>query len=139
MLRTSILDRMCAPLCNAVTGRALDLADRRRLERLEHANLFVVPLDDERHWYRYHHLFADVLRQRLRQEHPDLVPALHRRASGWFEREGLVAEAIHHALAAQDWERAIRLIESNGVTVVLGRQVQTMLGWIDRASGGAGA
>ena len=129
LLETSILDRMSAPLCNAVTERT---DGQTALERLEHANLFVIPLDDERHWYRYHHLFVEVLRQRLRQEHPDLVSVLHRRACGWFEREGLVGEAINHALAAQDWERAVRLIESNGVTVVLGRQVQTMLGWIDR-------
>ena len=129
LLRTSILDRICAPLCNAVTGHA---DGQTTLERLEHANLFLVPLDDERHWYRYHHLFADVLRQRLSQTQADLVPELHKGASGWFEEEGLVPEAIHHALAAQDWERAIRLIESNGVAVVLGRQVQTMLAWIDR-------
>src|SRR5215210_1756498 len=129
LLETSILDRMRAPLCNAVTERA---DGQTALERLERANLFVIPLDDERHWYRYHHLFLDVLRQRLRQEHPDLVSVLHRRACGWFERQGLVGEAINHALAAQDWERAVRLIESNGVTVVLNQQVQTMLGWIDR-------
>jgi LuxR family transcriptional regulator, maltose regulon positive regulatory protein len=129
LLETSILDRMSAPLCNAVTGRT---DGQTALERLEQANLFVIPLDDERHWYRYHHLFVDVLRQRLRQERPDLVSALHRRACGWFERQGLVGEAINHALAAQDWERAVRLIESDGITVVLGRQVQTMLGWIDR-------
>jgi LuxR family maltose regulon positive regulatory protein len=129
LLETSILDRMRASLCNAVTGRA---DGQTALERLEHANLFVIPLDGERHWYRYHHLFVDVLRQRLRQEHPDLVSVLHRRACGWFERQGLVGEAINHALAAQDWERAVRLIESNGVTVVLNQQVQTMLGWIDR-------
>jgi LuxR family maltose regulon positive regulatory protein len=129
LLETSILDRMSAPLCNAATGRA---DGQTALERLEHANLFVIPLDDERRWYRYHHLFADVLRQRLRQEHPDLVSVLHRRACGWFERQGLVGEAINHALAAQDWERAVRLIESDGVTVVLGSQVQTMLGWIER-------
>jgi LuxR family transcriptional regulator, maltose regulon positive regulatory protein len=129
LLETSILDRMSASLCNAVTGRA---DGQTALERLEHANLFVIPLDDERHWYRYHHLFVEVLRQRLRQERPDLVSVLHRRACGWFERQGLVGEAINHALAAQDWDRAVRLIESNGVTVVLNQQVQTMLGWIDR-------
>src|SRR5919107_1947055 len=129
LLETSILDRMSAPLCNAIIGRA---DGQTALERLEHANLFVIPLDDERNWYRYHHLFVEVLRQRLRQEHPDLVSVLHRRACEWFERQGLVGEAINHALAAQDWERALRLIESNGVTVVLSRQVQTMLGWIDR-------
>jgi LuxR family maltose regulon positive regulatory protein len=129
LLETSVLDRMSASLCNAVTGRA---DGQTALERLEHANLFVIPLDDERHWYRYHHLFVDVLRQRLRQEHPDLVSVLHREACGWFERHGLVGEAINHALAAQDWEQVVRLIESDGIAVVLGRQVQTMLGWIDR-------
>jgi LuxR family maltose regulon positive regulatory protein len=128
LLETSVLDRMCAAVCDAVTG----LNDgQATLERLEQANLFVIPLDDERQWYRYHHLFADVLRQRLRQEHPDLVPELHKRASGWFEDEGLVPEAVRHALAAQDWERAIRLIEASGMEVVLGQQGQTLLGWID--------
>ena len=128
LLEISILDRMCAPLCNAVTGHA---DGQTALERLEHANLFVIALDDERRWYRYHHLFADVLRQRLSQRQVNWVPELHKRASGWFEEEGLVAEAIHHALAAQDWERAVRLIESSGIAVLLGKQVQTMLGWID--------
>jgi LuxR family maltose regulon positive regulatory protein len=128
LLETSILDRMCAPLCNAVAGHT---DGQTTLERLEHANLFVIPLDDERRWYRYHHLFADVLRQRLSQTQADLAPELHRRASAWFEEEVLIAEAIRHALAAQDWERAIRLIESGGMAVVLSQQVRTMLGWID--------
>jgi LuxR family transcriptional regulator, maltose regulon positive regulatory protein len=128
LLETSVLDRMCAPLCNAVTGRT---DGQTTLERLEHANLFVIPLDDERRWYRYHHLFADVLRQRLQQTQAGLAPELHKGASGWFEEEGLVPEAIHHALAAQDWELAIRLIESSGMTVVLRQQGQTLLGWID--------
>jgi LuxR family transcriptional regulator, maltose regulon positive regulatory protein len=128
LLETSILDRMCASLCNAVTAHT---DGHTTLERLEQANLFVIPLDDQRRWYRYHHLFADVLRQRLHQEQPDLILELHRKASGWFEEEGLVPEAIHHALAAQDWERAIRLIESSGMAVVLSQQVRTMLGWID--------
>jgi LuxR family maltose regulon positive regulatory protein len=127
LLHTSILDRMCAPLCNAVTGHT---DGQTTLERLEHANLFVIPLDGDRRWHRYHHLFADVLRQRLNQEHPDLAPELHKRASGWFEEEGLVPEAIDHALAAQDWERSVRLIEASGMAIVLSRQVQTMLGWI---------
>ncbi|MDQ3854974.1 MAG: helix-turn-helix transcriptional regulator, partial [Chloroflexota bacterium] len=129
LLETSILDRMCAPLCNAVTEHT---DGHTTLERLEQANLFVIPLDEERRWYRYHHLFADVLRQHLHREHADLVPELHKRASGWFEGEGLVSEAIHHALAAQDWERAVRLIEATGMTVVLSRQVQTVLGWIEK-------
>jgi LuxR family maltose regulon positive regulatory protein len=128
LLKTSILDRMCAPLCDAVTGHT---DGQTTLERLEQANLFLVPLDDERQWYRYHHLFADVLRQRLSQTQTESVPALHQRASGWFEEEGLVPEAIHHAVAARDWERAIRLIEAIGMRVVLSRQVQTVLGWTD--------
>ena len=82
LLETSVLDRMCAPLCIAVTGHA---DGQTTLERLEHANLFLVPLDDERHWYRYHHLFADVLRQRLQQTQVGLAPELHKRACGWFE------------------------------------------------------
>jgi LuxR family maltose regulon positive regulatory protein len=128
LLRTSVLDRMCASLCEAVTAGG---NHQEILEHLEHANLFVIPLDADRGWYRYHHLFADVLRQRLLQEHPDLLPALHKRASGWFEEEGLVTEAVHHALAAQDWVRAVRLIEASGMEVVLGQQVQTVLGWIE--------
>jgi LuxR family transcriptional regulator, maltose regulon positive regulatory protein len=127
LLETSILDRMCAPLCNAVTGHT---DGQTTLERLEHANLFVILLDDERQWYRYHHLFLDVLRQRLSQTQVDRVPELHQRASAWFEQQQLVSEGIHHALAARDWERAVRLIESSGVTVVLNQQVQTVLGWI---------
>jgi LuxR family maltose regulon positive regulatory protein len=128
LLQTSILDRMCAPLCNAVT----ELTDgQTTLERLEQANLFVIPLDGDRRWYRYHHLFADVLRHRLHQEPPDLVPALHKRASEWLETEGLVPEAIHYAMAGQDWTLAIRLIEASGMAIVLSQQVRTMLGWID--------
>jgi LuxR family maltose regulon positive regulatory protein len=137
LLQTSILHRMCASLCTAVvpreesrhSDRAAD--SQAMLEYLEHTNLFVVPLDEDRRWYRYHHLFADALRQRLGQEHPELHPALHRSASGWFEGEELHTEAIHHALAARDWERAIRLIESSGMTIVLAQQVRTVLGWID--------
>jgi LuxR family maltose regulon positive regulatory protein len=137
LLRTSVLRRMCASLCVAVVrgeeGVHTDAVAHGQavLEYLEHTNLFVVPLDEDRGWYRYHHLFADVLRQRLRQERPELLPALHLSASGWFEGRGLHTEAIHHALAARDWERAIRLIESSGTTVVLAQQVQTVLGWID--------
>ena len=99
--RTSILDRLNGPLCDSLaeqedekvsgTGQAM-------LERLQRANLFISPLDEERRWYRYHHLFAEVLRARLQVEEPDLLPALHRRAGAWFEREGRNAEAIEHAL-----------------------------------------
>jgi LuxR family maltose regulon positive regulatory protein len=128
LLNTSILDRMCASLCEAVTGNG---DSQEILEHVEHANLFLDPLDDVRGWYRYHQLFADVLNQRLRHEHPDLAPELHRRASAWFEGQGLMLDAIPHALAGHDLARAVRLIESAGLTVVLNHHVQTLLTWID--------
>ena len=101
------------------------------LEHLEHTNLFVVSLDDERHWYRYHHLFTDMLRQRLRQTQANLVPELHRRASAWFEQQGLETEAIQHALAAADWERTTRLLVHFLPPVAFGGQFHTALGWLD--------
>ncbi len=91
----------------------------------------MIPLDHERRWYRYHHLFADVLRQRLLRESPDVVFELHRRAGVWFERQGLMSEAARHALAAGRWEHAADLIEGHGLPVILGGQVRTVLGWID--------
>ncbi|HEY9376771.1 MAG TPA: AAA family ATPase, partial [Jiangellaceae bacterium] len=108
LIRTAVLDRLHGPLCDAVTG-GTDGA--RMLEELERGNLFVVPLDTERSWYRYHHLFADVLHARLLAEHPDQVPDLHQRASAWFAARGLVADAVRHALAAEDFDRAAYLIE----------------------------
>ncbi len=108
LLRTSILDRMTGPLCDAVAGQG---GGRATLEMLDRANLFVVPLDDRRQWYRYHHLFADVLRTRLVDEDPDLVSELHRMASTWFEQHGERADAIEHALAGGDFERAADMIE----------------------------
>ena len=86
LLQTSILDRLCGALCDAVTGQE---DGKEMLERLERGNLFVVPLDDERQWYRYHHLFADVLQAHLMEAQPDQLPALHRRASAWYEQNGL--------------------------------------------------
>ena len=128
LLRTSILDRMCASLCEAVTGvrHSQDV-----LEQIEHANLFIDPLDDERSWYRYHQLFADALNQRLQHDHPEVVPELHRTASTWFADRGLMLDAIPHAFAAGDLDRAVHLIESAGMAVALNHQVQTLLAWID--------
>src|SRR5262249_49176709 len=101
------------------------------LADLERANLFVVPLDDERMWYRYHHLFADLLRHRLTSGVPaETVAGLHRRASIWYERQGLVAEAVQHALTAADEARVADLIEQHGVRIIVGGQVQTVLGWL---------
>jgi LuxR family transcriptional regulator, maltose regulon positive regulatory protein len=127
LLETSILDSLSGPLCDAVTGRN---DGQRMLERLERENLLVVPLDDERDWYRYHHLFADFLRSRLERERPERLRPLHLRASEWFEENALVAEAVRHALSAGDHERAARLMESSvGQTWYLG-EVMTLLGWL---------
>jgi LuxR family transcriptional regulator, maltose regulon positive regulatory protein len=110
LLQTSILERLCGPLCDAVTG---DSDGQGMLEGLERANLFLVPLDEERRWWRLHHLFADLLRARMLQLQPDLVPELHRRAAGWCEQHGLVDEAIRHAVAAGDTPWAARLVEQH--------------------------
>lgn len=117
LLQTSILERMCAPLCNAVTDRTDSQA---LLGKLQQQNLFVIPLDDERHWYRYHHLFAEVLRARWQQattSSSDGMVELHRRASLWYEQEGLMAEAVGHALATGTFAQAARLIEQMGMMV----------------------
>ena len=140
LLRTSVLDRLSASLCAAVLeptepglAASSDLSAQQQLEALERANLFVVPLDTERHWYRYHHLFADVLRQRLaRTESSAAIAALHERASVWFESNGLVAEAVQHALMLPDGLRAAQLIERHGLRVIVGGQIQTVLGWLSR-------
>ncbi|MDQ3905670.1 MAG: helix-turn-helix transcriptional regulator, partial [Actinomycetota bacterium] len=108
LLQTAMLDRLHGPLCDAVTSQEDGQA---RLEALHRGNFFVVPLDDQRHWYRYHHLFADVLAAQLRVEQPDLVTTLHRRASAWYEQHGSSADAICHAMAAKDFRRAADLLE----------------------------
>jgi LuxR family transcriptional regulator, maltose regulon positive regulatory protein len=108
LLETSLLERLSGPLCEAVTGRADSQA---LLEQAERANLFLHPLDEERGWWRYHHLFADLLRARLQREEPERVPELHRAAAAWHEAQGLADEAIGHALAAGDATWAARLIE----------------------------
>ncbi|MFZ1475609.1 MAG: LuxR C-terminal-related transcriptional regulator, partial [Anaerolineae bacterium] len=135
LLRTSILDRLCGPLCDAVL---LDTAasGQETLEYLEHANLFIVPLDDERRWYRYHHLFADLLRQRLHQSTATSargegrgVVELHSRASQWYEDHGLELEAFQHAAAANDVGRAEHLIDEKGLHLHL-RGVAAILDWL---------
>jgi ATP/maltotriose-dependent transcriptional regulator MalT len=110
LLETSVLDRLSGPLCDAVTGQADSQA---LLERIERANLFLVALDDERRWWRYHRLFADLLRARLQQAQPDRVPALHRNAAAWLEQHGLVDEAVRHAVAAGEVDWAARLVEQH--------------------------
>ena len=100
------------------------------LEALERGNLFVVPLDDKRHWYRYHHLFADLLQAHSREEQPDQVLTLHRRASEWYEQNGLLSQAIRHAFAAQDFERAADLVELAWQAMNRNYQSATLLGWL---------
>jgi len=126
LLQTSILDRLNGSLCDAVTGQP---GGQARLEALQRGNLFLIPLDDRRHWYRYHHLFADVLRAHLIAEQPEQLPVLHRRASAWYERDGSASEAIRHALAARDFERAAALIERALPAMRQTRQEATLLSW----------
>lgn len=111
LMETAILDRMTAPLCDRLTGRQ---DGRQMLETLENGNLFVFGLDDQRTWYRYHHLFADFLRIRLRTDLPEAVDGLYDRASAWFEENGLPAEAVRHAIAGKRLRRAARLLELSG-------------------------
>jgi len=127
LLQTAMLDRLNGPLCDAVTGQQ---EGGERLEALERGNFFVVPLDDKRQWYRYHHLFAEVLHTHLLAEQPDQVAVLHQRASEWYEQQGSAVEAIRHALAAGDFERAAGLIERTLPIMQRTRQEATVLGWL---------
>ena len=114
LLKTSILDRLSGSLCDAVCfGSAGTANGQEMLETLDRSNLFIIPLDEERCWYRYHHLFADLLRQRLRQTQPDQLLTLHHRASEWYVRRGFADDAIDHALKGGDYERAADLIDIN--------------------------
>lgn len=132
LLRTSILDRMCGSLCDAVL-RDPSLPGQETLEYLEHANLFIVPLDSERRWYRYHHLFGDLLRQRLGKHLTQKeVAELHIRASEWCEQNGLMREAFHHALSAGEFEQAAHLAESAWQGMERNFQTLAWLGWVKK-------
>jgi LuxR family maltose regulon positive regulatory protein len=136
LLRTSILERLCGSLCDAVLAES-STSGQENLEYLEHANLFLIPLDDERRWYRFHHLFADLLRQRLqksvssRQHDGVSVNELHIRASRWYEENGYEAEAFHHAAAAGEVDRAARLIEGKGVPLYHRGALVPVLNWLE--------
>jgi LuxR family transcriptional regulator, maltose regulon positive regulatory protein len=131
LLRTAILGRLCGQLCDAVLPSPAGTG-QKTLEHLEHVNLFIVPLDNERRWYRYHHLFRDLLGQRL-GEHctAEEITALHIRASEWFENNGLMLEAFQHAAAANDVDRAERLMESRVMGLHLRSVTSTILNWLD--------
>ena len=128
LLETSILDRLGGPLCDAVTGRD---DGRSMLELLERSNLFVVPLDASRQWYRYHHLFADLLRTHLLAERPADVAALHRRAGEWYDAAGEPVPAVRHLLAAGDLARAADVVERSVATLLRDRQEATVRRWLD--------
>ena len=128
LLQTSVLSRLTGPLCDAVTGQD---GGKAMLEALERGNLFLVPLDDRRRWYRYHHLFGDVLQARLLDEGPDRVRALNARASDWYERNGDPSAAIDHALAAEDVERAADLVERAIPALSQARQEATLRRWFE--------
>jgi LuxR family maltose regulon positive regulatory protein len=127
LLRTSVLERLTGPLCDAVTAGA---GGRAALLALERANLFLVPLDDRRQWYRYHRLFADVLHAHLLDEHAEEVPELHRRASAWFAANGDVPQAIEHVLMSGDWGRAADLMESAVPAMARERREGELARWV---------
>lgn len=131
LLRTSILDRMCGSLCEAVLGADGSVNGTEILEQLEHRNLFVVPLDHERHWYRYHHLFRELLLHHLNRAELEQVFEYHRRAARWYEQKGLAAEAIEHAIAAQDFNWAADLIEREVQTINLRVESAILLTWLE--------
>jgi LuxR family maltose regulon positive regulatory protein len=143
LLQTSVLERLTAPLCDELVGireQEEDLihtpstpldTSQKILEYLESANLFLIPLDDQRKWYRYHRLFVDLLRQRLRQEYPQLLTMLHARASSWYEHKGYATEAIDHALKAKDYERGADLIEANIEATLMRSEIPTAMQWLE--------
>jgi len=129
LLQTSILDRMCAPLCDTILLDA-SINGQEMLEYLERSNLFIISLDNERHWYRYHHLFAELLQSRLARAYPDQIADLHRRASDWHAGNKLFYEAITHAITAKDWTRAAEILERLDELRLSG-ETKTQLGWFE--------
>lgn len=129
LLQTSILGRFCGALCTAMTGQGNGFAI---LERVEQLQLFIIPLDDEREWFRYHHLFASHLQRRLERDHPERIRALHFTAAEWFEQHGFAEEAVSHALAAGDEEYAVRIVEATAMWFVERSYMATLLGLVSR-------
>jgi LuxR family maltose regulon positive regulatory protein len=137
LLYTSILERLSAPLCDALLadGDHTQLSGQSdshaMLDRIERANLFLVPLDDERVWYRYHHLFADLLRARLDQLYPKLSQQLHLRAAAWLAEAGMTVEAVNHTLSAGEYDRAARLVERNTTRLLAQGELNSLMAWIE--------
>lgn len=134
LLQTSILDRMCGDLCDAIVDSSNEespLSSQEFLEYLDLANLFVIPLDDKRYWYRYHHLFADVLQNRLQATLPELIPILHLRASGWFEHQEDNDQALHHAILSGNLEKAALIVEHKAIQLLSHSNLATLKKWLD--------
>jgi ATP/maltotriose-dependent transcriptional regulator MalT/transcriptional regulator with XRE-family HTH domain len=129
LLRTSILERLCAPLCDRVMGQS---GSQLVLEHLEQANLFVVALDGQRQWYRYHALFAETLRYRLQQTDGEAVAALHLLASQWYAQQGNLHEAVRHATSASDWQRVADLIEPAQAVIWSSNEHAVLRGWLEQ-------
>lgn len=129
LLKTSILKRLSGPLCDALLDQT---GSQFALEKLEKANLFLVSLDDDRKWYRFHHLFADLLHARLQQNAPEIIPELHVRCSKWYEANQLLDEAVDHALAARDYERASRLVDELAGPLISRSGGFILQGWIEQ-------
>jgi LuxR family maltose regulon positive regulatory protein len=128
LIRTSILDRLCAPLCDALNESG---GSARMLEEIERSNFFLLPLDTKREWYRYHHLFGELLRHELKLSEPELIPELHGRAAAWCRDAGMVPEAIHHATAAGEVAEASELIARHWLEFRDQHRLETVLGWLD--------
>jgi LuxR family maltose regulon positive regulatory protein len=128
LLQTSILDHLSGPLCDAITEGS---GGQELLENLEHANLFITPLDGEGRWYRYHHLFAEILQARLQKVFRDRLPDLHRRAVKWLSDHGMIEEAVHHAIAGGDLEEATRLIQLEAGRLLRKGSSTTIGRWLD--------
>jgi LuxR family transcriptional regulator, maltose regulon positive regulatory protein len=128
LLRTSVLARMTGSLCDALTGRH---NGRDELARLEQSNLFLVPLDDSRQWYRYHHLFAELLRHQAEISFsPEAMATLHGQASQWYEGHGMLDDAIYHAISSRDWEQSLRLLHPAAEKRIYRREIRTVLNWL---------
>jgi LuxR family transcriptional regulator, maltose regulon positive regulatory protein len=131
LMETSILDRLCPPLCDAVL-QAEKGTSQELLQYLEHENLFIISLDDERYWYRYHHLFRDLLEMRLKHTAAERIKALHRMAAEWFASTGEIDQAVHHCIQGQDFEHAADLVEQHAHELFMLGRLDQLLGWTQK-------
>jgi LuxR family maltose regulon positive regulatory protein len=131
LIETAILYRLSAALCSALTGMG-EAASQEILQNLEHSNLFIIPLDDNRTWYRYHHLFQDLLTLRLKQSLPEKVNELHRSAARWYEWNGWISEAVQHFIEGEDFERAADLVEQHTVHLFAQGKLDQLVSWIQK-------